>query len=416
MNSAEITKKDLLLLYRDRRTVFVLIALPLAFISILGLSTGQLFSKGQKARTYKVAVVDAAASPLSEKISTKLSALKALELRNIPDIASARQQLAENEVDVLLSIPKDYDEKVTALEVWELLEIEQGRLQNGLASLGIQVESGSFLATASELVQALVFSFVVQTIPETVLEKDPKLKMQIVRAKNASRKRLEAQLDELEAAAKASPKSDAEKPSMFTSMVYQILVPSYTVMFVFFIVTFMSRSFISERDMGTLSRLKLAPITRTGLLLGKTVPFLVISLVQTILLFVAGKLFFRMSWGPEPWLLFPVMFCTSLAATALGLMVSTVVRTESQVSAYGNFLVLTMAGISGCMMPRAWQPELMQQVGLITPHAWALIAYEQILSRETPPELAVVIKSCEILLAFALGFFAVGWWRFRALE
>jgi ABC-2 type transport system permease protein len=186
-------------------------------------------------------------------------------------------------------------------------------------------------------------------------------------------------------------------------------------MFVFFIVNFMARSFIGERDMGTLNRLRMAPISRPGMMIGKTVPFLVISLVQTALLFLAGKLLFKMSWGPEPWLLLPVMFCTSLAATSLGLMVATLVRTEAQVSAYGNFLVLTMAGISGCMMPRTWQPELMQQVGLVTPHAWALIAYEQILSRENP-ELSVVWRSCEILLAFAGGFFAVGWWRARDLD
>jgi ABC-2 type transport system permease protein len=414
MHAAEITKKDLLLLYRDRRTLFVLVALPLAFISILGFSTGQLFSQGQKARTYKVAIVDVAKTPLSEKLNTKLSALKALDLSDLPDLQSARQQLAEDKVDVLLFIPKDYGERVEALELWELFEIEQGRLQSGLASLGIQVEAGSFLANASELVQALVFSFVVQTIPETVLDKDPKLKTQILRAKVASRKRLEAQLEELESA--AHPAEGGAKPSMFTNVVYQILVPSYTVMFVFFIVTFMSRSFIAEREMGTLARLKLAPISRTGLLLGKTVPFLVISLVQTLLLFAAGKVLFGMSWGAEPWLLLPVMFFTSLSATALGLMVSTVVRTESQVSAYGNFLVLTMAGISGCMMPRAWQPELMQQVGLVTPHAWALIAYDQLLSRTTAPDLSVVLKSCQVLLCFALSFFAIGWWRFRELE
>jgi ABC-2 type transport system permease protein len=96
-------------------------------------------------------------------------------------------------------------------------------------------------------------------------------------------------------------------------------------------------------------------------------------------------------------------------------MVAALVRTDAQVSAYGNFLVLTMAGISGCMMPRAWQPEFMQQVGLITPHAWSLIAYDQILSRPIP-ELPVVIKCCEILLAFAGGFFAIGWWRSRHLD
>ena len=96
-------------------------------------------------------------------------------------------------------------------------------------------------------------------------------------------------------------------------------------------------------------------------------------------------------------------------------MVATTVRTESQVSAYGNFLVLTLAGISGCLMPRSWQPELMQQMGLITPHAWALIAYDQLLNREVP-NLHEVWKCCEMLLAFAAVFFAIGWWRFRTLE
>jgi len=88
---------------------------------------------------------------------------------------------------------------------------------------------------------------------------------------------------------------------------------------------------------------------------------------------------------------------------------------DAQVSAYGNFLVLIMAGISGCLMPRSWQPELMQQIGLITPHAWALIAYDQLLNRELP-DLAIVWRCCAVMLAFTAGFFAVGWWRFRSLD
>jgi len=80
-------------------------------------------------------------------------------------------------------------------------------------------------------------------------------------------------------------------------IIYQYLVPSYTVMFVFFIVTFMARNLIAERDSGTLNRLFIAPITRPGLMVGKTLPFLLISVVQTIILFLAGKALFHMSWG-----------------------------------------------------------------------------------------------------------------------
>jgi ABC-2 type transport system permease protein len=411
MNASQITKKDLILLYRDRRTLSVLVALPLAFISILGFSTGQLFNQGQKARTVRVAVVDADASPLSQKIIAELSGMKALCVTEFTDRSAARKEIAEDKTDVLLFIGPKYDERVADLELYDFFHVEEGRLKGKLKSLDIQVESGTFLANASEIVQELVFSFALRTMAPTIVKKDRKLELQIARASRKSQDDLES----LVAGTSDSPDGPTDQPRTMTNIVYQTLVPSYTVMFVFFIVNFMARSFIGERDMGTLNRLRLAPITRPGMMIGKTVPFLVISLVQTALLFLAGKLLFKMSWGPDPWLLLPVMLCTSLAATSLGLMVATLVRTEAQVSAYGNFLVLTMAGISGCMMPRTWQPELMQQVGLVTPHAWALIAYEQILSRENP-ELSVIWRSCEILLAFAGGFFAVGWWRARDLD
>ena len=186
-------------------------------------------------------------------------------------------------------------------------------------------------------------------------------------------------------------------------------------MFAFFLVNIMARSFINERDLGTLCRLRMAPVSRAGLLLGKTAPFFLISLVQSALLFLFGRLLFGMSWGSMPAGLIPVVLCTSLSATALGLLVATLARTEAQVAAYATFLVITMAGISGCFIPRDWQPQLMQQIGLITPHAWALIAYDQLLVREHA-NLAIVCDCCAVLLTFAAVFFAVGWWRFQTLD
>ncbi|HLJ12180.1 MAG TPA: ABC transporter permease, partial [Planctomycetaceae bacterium] len=405
-------------LYRDRRTMFVLLALPMVFISILGFSTGQLFSAGQKNRTHKVGVFDADRSDLSARIIGEVQNLKALQIIEFTDRRAASMDLAKDKIDVLLIIGPRFDELVAALDLWDVMNIDKGRLAGRLKSLDIEVHSGSFLAVGSQLVREIVFGIAYRTIMEPVVDKHPKLKREIGLATARTRpERQEGELDAQDQAAEenAPTASDSADHRTFTNIVYQILVPSYTVMFVFFIVNFMARSFINEREMGTLDRLKVAPITRTGMLLGKTFPFLVISLVQTVLLFVAGKLFYGMSWGAEPWLLLPVMLCTSLAATSLGLMVSTLVHTEAQVSAYGNFLVLTMAGISGCMMPRAWSPELMQQVGLITPHAWALIAYDQILSREVT-ELPVIWECCLTLLLFSVAFFAIGWWRSRELE
>jgi ABC-2 type transport system permease protein len=196
---------------------------------------------------------------------------------------------------------------------------------------------------------------------------------------------------------------------------YDELVPGWTVMFVFFLVNIMARSFIHERDLGTLRRLRIAPVAPTGVILGKTVPFFIISIVQTVLLFVTGKLLFGMSWGVEPWLLIPIILSTSMAATTLGLMVATLVKTDAQVSAYANFVVIVMAGISGCFLPREWLPDLMKTISLATPHAWALMGYREILTTQTPMH-AYVFQCCGMMIAFSAVYFIIGAWRFRYVE
>jgi hypothetical protein len=61
-------------------------------------------------------------------------------------------------------------------------------------------------------------------------------------------------------------------------------------------------------------------------------------------------------------------------------------------------------------MPRDLMPEKMKEVSLITPHAWALDAYAQLLASPTP-DLSVVATSCGVLVAFGLVFTLLAWWR-----
>ena len=90
------------------------------------------------------------------------------------------------------------------------------------------------------------------------------------------------------------------------------------------------------------------------------------------------------------------------------------VRTDSQVSAYGNLIVLTMAGISGCFMPRDWLPEMMQTISLATPHAWSLMAYHDALGDGA--DVGTVLTYCGVLVLFAIAFFGIGWNRFAKID
>jgi ABC-type Na+ efflux pump permease subunit len=194
---------------------------------------------------------------------------------------------------------------------------------------------------------------------------------------------------------------------------YQLLVPSYTVMFAFFMVLTVGWLFVSERRQGTLKRLRAAPLSRIEILIGKFLPCFTLSLAQGLLLMLAGKLVFGMSWGPQPLWLLAVVFTTSLAAMGLALLVAALARTETQVAIYGTLLVLMLAGISGCLMgDRALMPEQMQEISRLTPHAWAMDAYLQLLTSPTP-SFAVVARACVVLAGFGIAFILLAWWMLQ---
>src|SRR5262249_20166355 len=137
---------------------------------------------------------------------------------------------------------------------------------------------------------------------------------------------------------------------------------------------------------------------------------------QAAFLLLAGKLVFGMRWGPDTWplaqqiaWLLPVVLTTSLAAMGMALLVAALARTEFQVAIFGTLLVLALAFISGCLIPRELMPEEARQVTLVTPHAWALDAYRQLMLN-SQPNLATVAWSSLVLTGFGLGFISLAWW------
>ena len=191
---------------------------------------------------------------------------------------------------------------------------------------------------------------------------------------------------------------------------YQVLVPSYTVMFAFFLVLSVGWLFVAERKHGTLARLRAAPLTRGQILMGKLLPCLAVSLIQGFFLLLAGRIIFGMTWGSRPELLLAVVVCTSVAAVGLAVLVASIARTETQVAVYGTLLVLVLGGVSGSLMPRDLMPEKMKTVSLATPHAWALDAYAQLLATPTP-DVTFIATACGVLVAFGAVFTALAWWR-----
>ena len=402
MNAWRIARKDLMLLVRDHRALFTLLALPLVFIAILGLSTGQMMGWRNENEQLKIAVVDEDQTELSKKVVAELGRREGVRVLMTPDAQTARRKVHDGDCVAAVVISSKFFKTVDQLNVRQVLDTENGILAGPLTELGIDIESEPSMASAGGLVEFLVRGVTAHNVLPTVIRKN----------------RLLAHFMPDEGSSTSSAAAKVKQPastSGFGSVVYQKIVPAYTVMFTFFLVTIMSRSFITERELGTLRRLRTLPLRHSALLIGKTIPFAIISIVQGGLLFLCGRLLFGMSWGSDPWLLLPVIVCTSLAATGLGLLTATLVRSDAQVSSYGTLVVITMAGISGCFMPREWLPETMRLVSLATPHAWSLIAYDQLLDAKTP-DVGRVWQACGVLVAFATSFLCLGWLGFRSVQ
>lgn len=404
-----ITLKDLRLLARDRRALVILIALPMVIITIVGTSTGRLQSDREQRRLgLVIEFADFDQSTTSTRLAGFMAGFENVMVRPMitateADDAALRQELRQTppagQIDARVIVGPAFESTLKSLSRTDLTSPETGPLREGFQAIDVAITQNEMADPLTDgMVKALLRLALQDAMLPIVAEKIPVFR-------GAARDSVIPEPWEQTHNSRAALQPDVR--------VYQFLIPSYTVLFVFFLVNIMGRSFIAERDLGTLRRLRISPISSGSILLGKTAPFLIMSLVQTAILMISGRLLFGMTWGPQPWLLLPIMLCTSLAATALGLFFSTLCKTESQVSSFGNLIVLSTAGISGCLVPRAWMPELSQQISLCTPHAWALDAYSELLTREVP-NLQVIATCCGTLLLFALGFFICGLLRFRA--
>ncbi len=402
MSTWYITLKDLLLLTYDKQAVVLLLVLPLVLISIIGMSTGQFLTTDDDVERIKLVIVDESKDATSKSFIADLTKRPELLISTSDSKSKAISTLRRGDAMQVMVIGTKFAENIDAVRMHEVFNMMYEKHPiNGLAALDVNVVTKPNTGVAGELLEAALFALTV------------KFMMPIAARKNAvARKWVRSPEEELavDKASNAQASKVGSKPT--ANMTVQWVVPGFTVMFAFFLINVMARSFMIERDQGTLRRLLLAPVRTLPLLLGKTIPFYLTSVLQCALLFLCGRALFGMPWGSQPVYLIPVILSTSAAAAALGLLLSTMVRTDQQISSYGTTIILVLSALSGCFLPRDLFPKMMKQISLFTPHAWALKAFDEVLNQpHIDPRL--VASSCGVLLGFSAICFAAGWWRFR---
>jgi ABC-2 type transport system permease protein len=172
-----------------------------------------------------------------------------------------------------------------------------------------------------------------------------------------------------------------------------------------------SALFAYERVRGTLRRLITTPTSSATYLLGTITGQLGLAVVQMALLVGFAALVMRLSWGGSPLALSVVLLAFALAAVALGTMLGTFIKTESQASGLSILLGMAMALMGGCWYPIELFPEVARTAARILPTSWAMQGLVDLTMRGQG--LQGILPEAGVLLGFAMVFFAVGVWRFR---
>jgi ABC-2 type transport system permease protein len=172
-----------------------------------------------------------------------------------------------------------------------------------------------------------------------------------------------------------------------------------------------SMALVRERERGTLEQLVVTPIDRTSLMLGKILPFLLVGYVQITVVLLLGRLLFAMPVRGSVTLLYGAALPFILANLAIGLLFSTLVRTQSQAMQLGFLFLLPNILLSGFMFPREAMPPPAQWLGAALPLTYFLTVLRGVLLKGTGAD--AVWPQIAALTAFALLLITASVTRFR---
>lgn len=165
-----------------------------------------------------------------------------------------------------------------------------------------------------------------------------------------------------------------------------------------------------ERQRGTLQRLGVMPVRRSQILGSKILTYFILGMLQFAVVFAVG-LAVRLDFGPTPFLLLPVMAAFTLCCTGLAFAIAPLLTSERQAGVLAQLLALTLASLGGAWWPLEIVPRFMQQIGRLSPVAWAMSAFHDLIFYsggwvEILPEIGVLLAATAVL-------FGLGIWRFR---
>lgn len=168
---------------------------------------------------------------------------------------------------------------------------------------------------------------------------------------------------------------------------------------------------VREREIGTLDQLQVSPLRPVELILGKTLPFGLVGLVDLALITTLALFWFRVPFRGSPLLLLGATLLFLACGLGLGLLISTVSKTQQEAFLSSFLLFMPTMLLSGFMFPVSSMPPLFRWLTLANPLRHFLeivrgVFLQGVTAGDVLPQLGALAGIGALLLGLAVHRFA----------
>jgi len=190
------------------------------------------------------------------------------------------------------------------------------------------------------------------------------------------------------------------------------LVPGLVAMILFqTTVSLTALSIVRDRELGTIEQLIVTPIRNWELVLAKITPYILVSFANTLLILVIGTFWFGVPIRGSVLLLLAMTALYILPNLGIGLVISTIARTQRQAQFMTMPIMLPSMMLSGFIFPISSLPVILQAVGYMFPLTYYIILMRSIVIKGAGINL--LMPQVLVLTAFAFALLGLAAWRFR---
>lgn len=388
-----VALKDLKQIIRDWKSFLFLLIMPIAFTFLFGFVFSGNSAKEQDPRLPVGIANNDNQSLLTQELEKSLSSSTVIKLQPGEDEALINK-VSKKDLTAALIIPSGYGDSLKTDSPKQLIVWVDGASSDGLSSkTEINVQATrlySAVQTAKVLAPEGGTAFE-QVLTNALQDwQNPPIALS---QGDASGKAVDAQTT-----AVAENNFTHSSPGMILQFAIAGLMSCAQVV-------------VTERKNHCLQRLMTTSASRIQILLGHYLSMVLMILTQFILLIIFGSLVLKLNYFSQPLSVFLISLSASLGIAALGLLIGVIAKSEEQAIGISMVCMFLFAGLGGAWVPLEFTGKTFQAIGHVTPLAWAMDGFKNILSRGLGVSAAWLPAAA--LLGYAILFFSLANWKFK---